>query len=69
MDFVSNQNMGGGGELSRLDRESYWKNDKIFRSKAEALILAFREDLQVEKLSFSLNSKKDRIPWTKGLSS
>jgi hypothetical protein len=58
MDFVSNQNIGGGGELSRLDRESYWKNDKIFRSKAEALILAFREDLQVEKLSFSLNSKK-----------
>ncbi|TCD00269.1 hypothetical protein EZ449_20970 [Pedobacter frigidisoli] len=60
MDFVTTQNMGGTGELSKMDRVSYWKNEELFRKKAERLIRAFREDLHVEKLSFSMPSKTTR---------
>ncbi len=58
MDFVSFQNFGAGGKLSQVDDESFWANDELARNSAEKLILAFREDLHVERLSFSMKSKK-----------
>lgn len=57
MEFVTTQNMGGS-DISGTTNERYWKNDELFREKAEALIIAFREDLHVEKLSFTLSKFK-----------
>jgi hypothetical protein len=57
MEFVTTQNMGGS-DISGTTNERYWKNDELFREKAEALILAFREDFHVEKLSFTLSKFK-----------
>lgn len=58
MEFVTNQNVGVGSELSKLSVKSFWENDEVMRQKAENLILAFREDLHVDRLSFTLSRFK-----------
>jgi len=57
LDFVRTQNLGSG-YLSSSNTKTFWKNDELIREKAEQLILAFRDDLHVDKLSFSLARPK-----------
>jgi hypothetical protein len=57
INFAENQNIGLPDDLSQIDTQAYWDRNFEIREKAENLISAFREDLNVDKLSINLTKR------------